>query len=142
MTDQFIPYDGSFEYSLDDVTYTSIPEVKGFVLPSVTSDFVDVTNLDSPGRFREYNRGMKDAGEVSFVMGYTPAGFNVLETIGDSLVWLQATLPMAPSQSVSGDVFKYQGYLTPQIDASDIASALDITVNVRISGDYTRTEGS
>lgn len=142
MSDQIIPYGGTLEYSTDQSTWNAIPEAKGFPLPATTQEFPEVTSLDSPNGFREYIKGLKDAGEVSFVVGYTPAGFAIIDSLDGQLVWIRATLPQAPSQSSGGDQFEFQAFLTPSIDSGDVGAPLDMTVTCRISGAVTWTQGS
>lgn len=53
-------------------TFTAIAEVFSIEPPSQESDDVEVTNLDSPSRMKEYIAGMGEPGEVSFEMNFLP----------------------------------------------------------------------
>jgi predicted secreted protein len=52
--------------------YTDIAEVVSIDGPSDDSALVDVTNMDSPARSREYISGLIDRGEVSFEANFLP----------------------------------------------------------------------
>lgn len=143
MTDQIIPYGGTVEVSTDGGSpWTEIPEVKGMPLPNDSTEYPEVTSLDSTGRRREFIAGLIDSGEVTFVVGYTPAGYAQLKAFGSDLTYFQVTLPTAPSQSVSGDVFTFAGYLSTALDAGDIGAPINMNVTVKISGAITHTPGS
>lgn len=142
MSEQIIPFGGTVEVSDDDVTYSEIPEAKGFPVPSVTTEYPEVTNLDSPGGFREFIKGLKDAGEVSFQCGYTSAGYTLINGLDGVLAYVRVTFPQAPGQSSAGDEFAFRAFLTPSLDAGDIGAPMNMDVSCRISGQPTFTAGS
>jgi hypothetical protein len=49
-----------------------IAEVSNFTLPSSSTDQVDVTHMQSPGKSREFIDGLTDNGEFGFEMNYVP----------------------------------------------------------------------
>ena len=113
-------------------------------LPSTTTEYPEVTTLSSPNGFREFIPGLKDGGEISFTAGYTPAGFELVNdlTAAGTLAYVRVTLPLAPSQSTTGDVFEFRAYLTPAPDAGDVGAPVNMEIACRISGDFTWTKGS
>ena len=74
---QIIAYGATVERSTDGVAWAAIPECKGIAIPAPSTDYIDATSLDSPNGFKEYIRGMRDAGEISLPCGYTAAGLPV-----------------------------------------------------------------
>lgn len=52
--------------------YTDIAEVVSIDGPSDDTALVDVTNMDSPGRSREFISGLIDRGEVAFEANFLP----------------------------------------------------------------------
>lgn len=50
---------------------TSLAEVTAIGIPSLTGEVIDVSTHSSPDRWREFIRGMRDAGEFSITMKYT-----------------------------------------------------------------------
>jgi predicted secreted protein len=53
-------------------TFTNISEVIAFEAPDEQADDVEVTHFESPGGYKEYIRGMLDAGEASFSVNWDP----------------------------------------------------------------------
>jgi len=56
----------------DPEVFTAIAEVTSADPPSSEADDVEVTNLDSPNRTKEYIQGMIEAGEASLEMNFLP----------------------------------------------------------------------
>ena len=143
MSDQIIAYGGSVERSADGVTYTEIPEVKGIAVPSITTEYPEVTSLDSPDGFREYIKGLKDPGEITLTAGYTPAGMT--QQLADQALaaaaYYRVTLRAAPSQS-AGDVFTFRGFPTPTPVDNGVGEPMDMSIQIRITGSVVRTAGA
>lgn len=55
-------------------TFTNVHELIAFEPPDVQADDIEVSHLESPGGYKEYIRGMLDAGEVSFSINWDPTG--------------------------------------------------------------------
>jgi predicted secreted protein len=53
-------------------TFTNISEVISIEPPDAQADDIEVTHFESPGGYKEYIRGMLDAGEVSFSVNWDP----------------------------------------------------------------------
>lgn len=143
MSEQIIAYGATVERSLDGVTYTSIPEAKGIGVPAVKSEYQDVTNLDSEDGFREFIKGLKDAGEITIPMGYTAAGYEMM--LADQAVvgaiYYRTTLAPQPLQA-SGDIFVFRAFPTPEIQTNDLGAPVDINVSLRTTGAPTWTRGN
>jgi predicted secreted protein len=55
-------------------TFTNVSEVVSFEPPDAQADDIEVTHFESPGGYKEYIRGMLDAGEASFSINWDPTG--------------------------------------------------------------------
>ena len=144
MTNQIIAYGAVTERSANGSTgWETIPECKGIAVPTVETDYIDVTNFDSPNGFKEYLPGLKDAGVINVNCGYTSAGYD--QTLTDQAsglpIYYRTTLKPAPGQS-TGDIFVFQGYPTPQVSGDDVAGVIGMTIVIRTTGDVTWTAGS
>lgn len=142
-TKQIIAYGGKVERSLNGTTWTSIPEVKGIAVPEVTQEYVEVTSLDSPNGYKEYIKGLKDAGEITLLCGYTSDGYDqmVQDQAANQAIYYRVTMALAPGQTVA-DEFEYLGYPTPTLKANGIGEAVDMELKLRITGAPTFTPGS
>lgn len=143
MSEQIIAYGATVERSLDDATYTSIPECKGVAIPVVTTEYQDVTSLDSPNGFREYIKGLNDAGEISVPCGYTAAGYEAMlaDKAAPDAAYYRVTLKPQPSQA-TGDVFTFRGFPNPELEVGDIGVPININLQIRTTGDVTWVKGT
>lgn len=144
MSKQIIAYGGSVERSLDGTTgWARIPESKGIAVPVVTTEYQDVTNLDSPDGFREYIKGMKDAGEISVPCGYTADGYEqqLDDQAAADAIYYRVTLRPAPGQA-TGDIFTYRGFPTPELEVGDVGQPVAMNVKIRTTGNVVWTKGT
>ncbi|MCB2130808.1 MAG: hypothetical protein KDE03_17515 [Rhodobacteraceae bacterium] len=144
MSEQIIAYGATVERSTDGSTWADIPECKGIAIPVVTTEYQEVTSLDSPNGFREYIKGLKDAGEVTVPMGYTADGYEAMvadQEAADS-IYYRVTLKKQPSQTTSGDKFEFRAFPTPELEANDIGAPVNINLQLRMTGAPTWTKGS
>lgn len=143
MSNQIIAYGATVERSLDGTTFTEIPECKGVAVPVVETEYLDATSLDSPNGFREYVKGMKDAGVLAVPCGYTSAGYEqqLADQASATPVYYRTTMKPAPNQS-TGDVFTFRGFPTPSVETGDTGELIMMTVNIRTTGDVTWVKGT
>lgn len=141
---QIISYGATVERSTDGVTYTAIPECKGVAIPEVEQDYPEVTSFDSPNGYREYIKGLKDAGEIEVPCGYTAAGFEqqLADQAAADAIYYRVTLRKAPDQVATGDVFTYRGFPTPKLSPGDVGEPIEMTITIRVSGDFAWVRGS
>jgi len=143
MSDTIIAYGGTVERSTDNSTFTEIPEVKGIAVPTITTEYPEVTSLDSADGFREYIKGLKDPGEITLTCNYTAAGMTqqLSDQNASEAIYYRVTLRAAPSQS-TGDVYTFRGFPTPTPVDNGIGEPMDMSIQIRITGNVTRTAGS
>lgn len=143
MSNQIIAYGATVERSLDGTTFTAIPECAGVAIPSVETDYVEATSLDSSGGFREYIKGLKDAGVLSVTAGYTAAGYEqqLADQAASDSVYYRTTLQPQPDQA-TGDVFEFRGFPTPMVEGNDVGALVGMTISIRTTGNVTWTRGT
>lgn len=140
-----IAWGGKVERSLTGVTasFTTIPEAKGLVTPSPTTDYQEVTSLDSIGRTREYVKGLIDPGEITLNCNYTSLGWEqqIADQAASDAIYYKVTLPMLGAQT-AGDVFTFRGFPTAAIQADDVGIPIAMTVTIKITGAVTWVKGA
>lgn len=145
MSNQIISYGASVERSLtgEAESYVRIPECKGVAIPVTAQEYAEVTNLDSPGGYREYIKGLKDLGEITLTCGYTSEGYaqQVADNQAPDAIFYRVTLRPAPDQT-SGDVFVYRGFPTPTPVENGLGEAIGMDVVIRTTGDVDWTAGT
>lgn len=137
MSNAFIGHGATLERSDDGLAWTAIPEVKGVPIPEESQDFVDVTNLDSPGGFREYIKGLKDIGEITVDCNYTRAGFQAQKTDEGSATAIYYRLTLS-----NGDVFEWQGWPKVRAVPNGVGEVVDMQITIRGTGEPTFTAGA
>jgi hypothetical protein len=144
MTDAIPVYGSEVRWGTDGLAYTKIPECRNVVVPEVTQDYIEVTNLDSPNGFREYIIGLKDGGELGLEINYTAAAYSDAKGYSDNgtLVYFQVKLPLGAGQSSNGDTFEWTALVTPSIQPGANGEHMTFTLNLRVTGEVTYTEGS
>jgi predicted secreted protein len=130
--------------STDGITYTSIPECKGIAIPAVETEYIDVTSLDSPNGFREFIKGMKDAGSISVPCGYTADGYEqqIADQDAADAIYYEVILKKQPGQSVVGDKFEFRAFPTPQLSNGGADQLIEMSIALRITGEVEWTKGS
>src|SRR5262245_33058208 len=66
-------------------TFTGIAEVVNFEPASEEADDIEVSHLESPGKRKEYIRGMIETGEVSFTVNWNPVDWSIHATLRGDL---------------------------------------------------------
>jgi hypothetical protein len=124
-------------------SFTPIPEARGLSVPQVTTEFQDVTSLDSADGFREFVRGLRDAGEISLACNYTPAGYaqQIADQAAAGPIFYRVTMPRLGTQT-AGDVFTFRAFPTPSIQADDVGAPISMTITMRITGPVAYVQGA
>jgi hypothetical protein len=143
MSEQIIAYGATVERSTDGTAFTKVPECKGLAIPSTETDYKEATSLDSVGGFKEYTKGLKDAGVISVPAGYTAAGYEqqLADQAADGAIYYRCTLKPQPSQT-TGDVFTFRGFPTPSVEGNDVGDLVGMTVSIRTTGNVTWVKGT
>jgi hypothetical protein len=137
MSDAQIGQGSTIERSSDGkATWAKIPRAKGAPVPKPETEYKDVTNLDSPGGFREFIPGLKSAGEIEISALYTRDGY--LQQAADEglgkLIDYRVTYK-------SGDLFEFAGYPTVSPDDAEVDAERTMTIKIKISGPVVMTAG-
>ena len=124
---------------MDGSIWAELAEITNIGGPNKTRDTIDVTNLDSPGGYKEYIAGMRDAGEISLDMNFTRETYAIVNALFESedLADFQIML-----QDDEHTTFSFAGLVTTismGIPANDKISA---NATIKISGQITENSGS
>ncbi|MCA0848338.1 phage tail protein [Salipiger thiooxidans] len=142
-TKQRIVYGATSKWGAGGGSLTDIPECKGIAVPTIEVEYQDATHLQSPGGFREYVPGLKDAGSITIPCGYSSAGYAAATgyMTNKTVVDFETTMPPEEGQS-TGDVFTFTGYVVPQLETNEVGAIIAMNLVVRISGQPTFTAGT
>jgi hypothetical protein len=142
-TKQRIVYGASVEWGTDGSTWADVPECKGLAVPTIEIEYQDATHLESPGGFREYITGLKDAGAIEVPCGYSSAAYEDAHGYmsNGTLVYFQTTMPLETGQA-TGDVFAFTGYVVPKLETNAVGDIIGMMLAIRVTGQPTFTRGT
>lgn len=117
-------------------TYNAIAQIEGFTGPGVSTDLIDVTNLDSSGGFKEYVAGLKDGGTFSFDIVWKSTDTATLQAqqanFAGTLCGFKTAYPFSTPV-----VYTYSGYVTkwePKAAKGDVMRA---SMEIKVTGAIT-----
>lgn len=130
MTDAMIGYDSTYEIFYEGV-YVAVGEVTSITPGEATTDRVDATHMQSPGRRREKISGLIDSGEGSLDINWVPGNgtdvmLRALQTSGEN-VNHRITFPNAVT-------VVFEASIVSVSKAVPLDDKLSATVGVSISG--------
>ena len=123
-------------------SYFELGEVTNVTPPNQSVDQVDVTHMQSTGRYREFIQGLTDPGEMSVEINYVPGGDTELFIAAwrasgatrSSKITYPATVP-APAGAIDTFPTFVLGF-TPTTGVADKYAA---TLNLKVAGAIVRS---
>ena len=136
-------YGATIEWSDDGSSWTNIPKADSVRIPNVSQEYRDVTNLDSPDGFREWQKGLKDGGEFSLECLYSKELWKAAAAKAALVTapYFRVTLVPDTDQS-AGDKFQWQAHVNPSIPDGEIDGDMKISLDLRVTGGVSWTEGA
>jgi len=112
-------------------TFTAIAEVLRASGPGMTRDFIDCTNLDSTGGYREFIAGFRDGGEFTFSMNWTYDGYVAMKEDfeSDDEINYQIVVP-----GDDGITLQFAGLVTNLPLNVDTGSQITCDATIKITG--------
>lgn len=131
MSDAIMGHGTVFE-RWDGTTFVAVAEVFDINGPGMSRDVIEVTNYDSPNKWREKIAGLRDAGEVSFTLNFLATSYTVFRDDFDSddSVQYKITLP-------GGFNLTFNGFVTDLPLTVPVGDRVTMDVTIEISGAIT-----
>jgi predicted secreted protein len=126
MSDAQIGFGSDFKRGI-----ASVGEVLSIGAPSLSRDVVDATHMKSPGRWREYEAGLKDGGEVSVEIQSKPSSAASQALVADF------DNDAAESYSIEfsdGSSWSFDGLITGMETSDPLDDKITTTVTFKITG--------
>lgn len=119
--------------------FTTVAEVTSISMPSLSRDTVDVTDMASTERYRQFIAGLRDGGEVELELALTAAGYTALlaKYNQNAANNYKITLPDSPASSLV-----FSGLLTDLPGELPLDDKSSLSVTFKVSGKPTWTPGS
>lgn len=119
---------------------TTIAEVTDITPPGVSRDSVEVTHHQSPARYREFIKGLLDAGEVSFTINYIPDNTthnNALGLLSDFTNNATIDTWTLVFPNVAGTTWTFPAFVTKFDPKAPIDDKLSADITLKVSGQPT-----
>ena len=113
----------------------TIAEITGVSIPGFTVDDIDITTMDSPGAWREFIAGLKNAGQLDVDGFYEDEDFDsLLDNLAVKQDWT-ITLP-------NGATLVAEGYIKDLGDEVPMDAGISRTFSIKLSGEPVYTPAS
>jgi len=115
--------------------FTAIANVSNISGPSRSRETIDTTTHDSPDKYREFIKGLKDAGEVTITIHYDPAdtGHSNLDSDFEEDEARDYQVVMLPGTAAER-TWDFSGLVTSIGDEFPIDDKMEREVTFKISG--------
>jgi predicted secreted protein len=136
----------TFSISIDGGTaFTLCKQIKTTQYSGAKTDLEDITNMDSPGAFREFLPTLLDSGQVAIggVSDLTDAGQLVVNAafIAQTKVIVKHQYPPAAGQT-TGFLRTFAGYIQDNNLDAQFDKASSFAATIKITGPITDTAGT
>lgn len=113
----------------------AIAEISNVGGPSLSRDSVDVTHHASPDRWREFIKGLKDGGEVSFDINHIPDNPTHDATTGLLSDFANdTTIDTWGMTFPDGTVWTFPGFLTNFEPQGPVDDKLAASITIKVAG--------
>jgi len=110
-------------------TYVTVAEVVSITPPGMSRDSVEATHLTSPGKWKEFIAGLKDAGEASFTLNFVPSATDaVFAAFNADSGKYQITMPGGVMMRFDGF---FTGYTPPALAPGD---KMEASATIKVNG--------
>lgn len=113
--------------------FTAIAEVKTISGPNMSSQVIDVTNMDSQNNTREFITSLIDPGEMTFSVNFLPAVAGQQALINDMKNRTRRNFQIVWTDT-AGTTWSFQGIVTSFGPNAAIEDALTASVTVKVTG--------
>lgn len=116
---------------------TTVAEVTDIGGPGMSREDIDMTHHQSPNRWREFAKGLKDGGEVTFTINYIPT--NATHNVATGVLADFANDTTVDTWSLvfpdgGATTWSFPGFITDFEPAAPIDDKLAADITIKISG--------
>lgn len=127
-----------YQYVTTTTVDQTVAEVLSLSGPTTSRDFIDVTNMDSTGGFREVILGLGDGGEVTFDINFLPTdsshdGSTGLVKLLDDAERRKWDLAF-PDNSTTPTTWTFWGYVNGFEPSAGIDEQMKASVTIKVDG--------
>lgn len=128
------------------LTYTPIAAIRTINYSGSKLGMIDVTNMDSPGNYKEQIPSIFDGGDLTvegvYESGETGRVAAIAAYTGRQLCTFKVQMPLASGQTTTGDTVTFEGYFSSFGTSFDYSKEITFSATISITGPVTYTTGS
>jgi hypothetical protein len=113
--------------------FTAIAEVKSLSGPNLSAAVIDVTNMDSTNRTREFITSLIDPGELTFQINFLPGNVGQKGIFNDMVAGTRRNYKITWSDA-AGTTWTFAGLVTSFQPSSALEEALSASLTVKVTG--------
>ena len=131
------------EWGTDGVAYTSVPECKSAPVPDLDPEYLEVTNLDSPGNAKEYIPGLEEPGTSVIECNHSSDLYAQALSYksAKTKVYFKVTTPIE-NGFTTGDEYVYQAYVSPRMVQGAPGDVMMMQLALQFTGTTAFTQGT
>ena len=126
-------------YNSGSGDWENVSEILSYDGPNKKRDVIDVTNMDSPGGYREFIGGFRDGGEVKIPMNFTRDGYDLLNDDFDSSTKQTYEIALPDPDNTT---FSFLGLVTALDMKMSTDKQITADCTIKVSGQITINSGS
>lgn len=115
-------------------TYATIAQLDSIDGPDMKADMVDVTNHQSPGRFKEFVKATLEAGEVKANVFWDPA-LVVHQDVRKALKSVNSRLFQITEVTTGLPIVEFEGFVSSATFKRDYKGALTGAIAIHVTGE-------
>jgi len=126
-------------YNTGAGAWEGVAEILSYDGPNKKRDTIDVTNMDSPGGYREFIGGFRDGGEVKIPMNFTRDGYDLMNDDFESETKQTYEIALPDADNTT---FSFLGLVTGLDLKVPTDKQITADVTIKVSGTITTNSGS
>lgn len=129
-----------------DGSYTDIAFATEVTPPKITTTRVDITNHDSPSRYKQKRRGMREVGEITVKVLFTKAQqatlITLLEDDTDAVAtWWRLKFPLETGEATASN-WQCAGFLADLQNMTPLDDKMEADLTIVLTGRPVFTAGT
>lgn len=140
-------YNAVLAYSTDDLSYTTISDVRMARVANMSKGDVNSTVLDSADHTKDFLPGWRDGGEVNITVALHKTQYSTLLGFfnSEAIYYWRITFNLITGESTTGSRLKAQGYVKA-MDLSEVKHSddaiIEVPITIKATTKWTFTAGS
>jgi len=122
-----------WDATLTTPAYVPLAEITSIEGPGMTKETYDTTALDTPGGYRTFIAGFKDAGTITLNMNFTNATYTLIKGDFESNIPVKYQIVFPDTENTT---FQFEGLVTECPISIPTDDKITVSVTIKITGEF------